>query len=106
MVNVVPLDICGVILGNSFMWDRDGIYYKKLNKLQLMNDGKVFQVNTHKSKKRLPMVIASQVKHLGNASKKFVLIMVKIQSLDEVNVTLSMVCNTDFRAPIVCKREE
>ena len=33
MVDVVPLDICGVILGNPYMWDRDGIYYKRLNKL-------------------------------------------------------------------------
>ena len=42
MFDVVPLDSCGVILGNPYVWDRDGIYYKILNKLQLVKDGKVF----------------------------------------------------------------
>jgi len=26
VVDVVPLEICGVILGNPYMWDRDGNY--------------------------------------------------------------------------------
>jgi len=33
VVDVIPLDICGVILCNTYMWDRDGIYYKILKKL-------------------------------------------------------------------------
>jgi len=59
VVDVVPLEICGVILGNPYMWDSDGIYYKRLNKLRLVKDGKVFLANTHKSKKKLPLVTAS-----------------------------------------------
>jgi len=38
VVDVVPLDICGVILGNPYMWDKDGIYYKRFNKLRLVKD--------------------------------------------------------------------
>ena len=71
MVDVIPLDIYGVILGNPFMWDKDGIYYRRLNKLWLVKDGKVFWVNAHKSRNKLPMVISGQVKHLINASKIF-----------------------------------
>ena len=61
MFDVVPLDICGVILGNPYVWDRDGIYYKILNKLQLVKDGKVFLAIAHKSRKKLPLVTGIQV---------------------------------------------
>lgn len=56
MVDVVPLDICGVILGNPYMWDRDGIYYRILNKMQLVKYGRVFLASAHKRKKNLPLV--------------------------------------------------
>jgi len=32
--------------------------------------------------------------------------MVKIESLGEVNLTLLVACNTNFRPPMMCKREE
>jgi len=31
--DVIHLDICGVILGNSYMWEKDGIYYRRLKKI-------------------------------------------------------------------------
>jgi len=80
MVDVVPLDICGVILGYPFMWDRDSIYYKRLNKLRLVKDENLFHVSAYKSSKKLPLVIDGHVKNLVNASKIFVLIMVKTKT--------------------------
>jgi len=59
MVDVVPLDICGLILSNPYMWDRDVIYYRVLNKLQSMKDGKVFLASAHKSKKNLSLVTSN-----------------------------------------------
>ena len=58
-----------------------------------MKYGKVFQVSAHKSKKKLPLIIDGKVKYLVNASKKFILIMVKIGASSEVNVMLSMIYN-------------
>jgi len=106
VVDVVPLDICSVILGNPYMWDRDGIYYRRLNKLRLVKDGKMFLASAHKSRKKLPLVTTGQVKHLVNASKMFILIMVKIGASSEVNLTLSAMCNTDLRPLVMCKREK
>ena len=65
----------------------------------------MFRVSKYKSKKKLPLVTTSQVKHLVNASKKFILIMVKIGALGEVNVMLLVVYNTYFRPSTVYKRE-
>lgn len=31
VTDVVPLDICGIIFGNLYLWNQDGIYYRKLN---------------------------------------------------------------------------
>jgi len=33
VVDVIPLDIYGVIPSNHYMYDRDVIYYRRLNKL-------------------------------------------------------------------------
>jgi len=76
MVDVVLLDIYGVILGNPYMWNRDGIYYRILNKLCLVKDEKAFLGSAYKRRKKLPLVISNQVKQLVNASKIF-LIMLK-----------------------------
>ena len=65
-----------------------------------------FLASAHKSRKNLPLVTFSQVKHLVNPSKNFVLIMVKIGALSEVNLTLLVAHNTDCRLLAMCKKRE
>ena len=38
VVDVISLDIYGVIIGDPYFWDKDGIYYQKMNKMKLMKD--------------------------------------------------------------------
>lgn len=59
MVDVIPLDICGVILGNPYLWDIDALYYRRLNKYKLVKDGKDYLVIPQKRKKKLPLVTTS-----------------------------------------------
>ena len=65
----------------------------------------VFLANAHKSKIKIPLVTSSQVKCLINASKILLLIMVKIGAYGEMNFTLSMMCNTNFRSLMTCNKE-
>jgi len=30
LLDVVPLDICGIVLGSPYLWDRDALSYKKM----------------------------------------------------------------------------
>ena len=59
LIDVVPLKIYGVIIGNSYMQDKVAIYYIRLNKLRLVKDGKVFLASANNNKKKLPLVTAS-----------------------------------------------
>jgi len=71
-----------------------------------MKYGKVFLASAHNTRKKIPLLTTSQVKHLVNASKRILLIMVKIEASSEVNLMLKVVCNNYFRLLNACKREE
>eukprot|EP00253_Pinus_taeda_P028570 PITA_28570 len=38
-LDIVPLDICGIVLGSPYMYDRKAIFYRAENKYQLTKDG-------------------------------------------------------------------
>lgn len=62
VVDVIPLDMCGVILYNPYLWDRGVLYYRMLSKYKLIKDGKDYLVTTHKNKKKFPLMRSNQVK--------------------------------------------
>jgi hypothetical protein len=39
-LDVVPLDMCGIVLGSPYMYDRKAILYHEDNKYRLTKDGK------------------------------------------------------------------
>ncbi|CAL2229057.1 unnamed protein product [Prunus armeniaca] len=45
---VVHLDVCQVILGSPYLWDRVAIHYQRLLKYRLVKDGKEFHINACK----------------------------------------------------------
>jgi hypothetical protein len=49
-IDVVPLDVCGVVFGSPYMYMRDAIFMKRLNQYRLVKDGKSFIINAHKGK--------------------------------------------------------
>lgn len=51
VIELMPLDIYGVVFENPYLWDSDVIYYRRLNQYMLIKEGKVYSVNDHKIQK-------------------------------------------------------
>ena len=49
-LDVVPLDVCGVVFGSPYMYMRDAIVMRRANQYCLIKDRKSFIVNTYKGK--------------------------------------------------------
>ncbi|KAF6168567.1 hypothetical protein GIB67_005179 [Kingdonia uniflora] len=88
---VVPLDVCQVILGSPYLWDRDAIHYRRARKYRLVKEGKEFHINVCKEHVTTNnLVTATQVKRLVNASGKFVLLVRPVQKGTSARVLSTM----------------
>jgi len=38
-LEVIPLDICGIVLGSPYLYDRKAILYRAKNKYQIVKNG-------------------------------------------------------------------
>jgi hypothetical protein len=76
-LDVIPLDICGIVLGSPYLYDRKAIFYRQENKYHLFKDNVEYVVRAHTKKMNLSVINAGQMKRLVNASKNFVLLMIK-----------------------------
>jgi hypothetical protein len=82
-VDVVPLDVCGVVFGSPYMYMRDAIFMRRENKYHLIKDGKYFIINAHKGKSNISLVSANQAKKLISSSRKFVLLFLRENQLGD-----------------------
>ena len=71
--DVVPLDICGLVLGSPYLYDHQAIFYRGKNKYHLFKDKIEYIVRAHKMKTNLVLVNVAQMKRLVKSSKNFVL---------------------------------
>jgi hypothetical protein len=76
-LDVIPLVICGIELGIPYLYDRRAIFHHHENKYHLFKNGVEYIVRAHTKKLNLSLVNAGQMKRLVNASKNFVLLMIK-----------------------------
>jgi hypothetical protein len=76
-LDVIPLDICGIVLGSPYLYDRKAIFHRHENKYHLFKNGIEYIVRAHTKNINLSLVNAGQMKRLVNASKNFVLLMIK-----------------------------
>ena len=60
-LDVVPVDICGFVLGSPYLYDHDAIFYKREHKYHLKKHGIEFIVRAHQSKNHLN-INANQMK--------------------------------------------
>lgn len=49
-LDVVPLDVRGVVFGSPCMYMRDAILMQRANQYQFVKDGKLFSIKVHKCK--------------------------------------------------------
>eukprot|EP00253_Pinus_taeda_P026466 PITA_26466 len=83
--DIVPLDICGIVLGSPYLYDRKAIFYRAENKYQLTKDGIEYIVRAHKIKENFSLTNSGQMKIIVNSSKQFLLMIVKEKDLDKSN---------------------
>ena len=84
-LDVIPLDICGIVLGSPYLYDRKAIFYHQENKYHLFKDGVEYIVRAHTKKMNLSLINVGQMKRLVNASKNFVeRALVRVSLVDNV----------------------
>ena len=76
-LDVVPLEITGVVLGIPYLYEKNEIFHFHENKYHLFKDGKEYIVRAHKKKLESSLVHAGKLKRLVNASQNITFLMVK-----------------------------
>ena len=80
-LDVIPLDIYGIVMGSPYLYDRKSIFHRHENKYHLFKNGVEYIVRAHTKKMNLSLVNVGQMKRLVNASKNFVLLMIKPKTM-------------------------
>jgi hypothetical protein len=81
-LDVVPLEICIIILGIPYLFENKDILYREENKYHLFKGKIEYIVRSHRIKNNVSLVSTGKVKRLVSASKYFVLMMVKKKEED------------------------
>ena len=69
VMDVIPLDICVMVLGSPYLFDRRAIFFREHNIYHLFKHEIKYIVRDHKMKNDLSMVSTGKMKMLVNASK-------------------------------------
>lgn len=85
VLDVIPLDICGIVLRIPDLYDRRAIFHCHENKYHLFKNGIEYIVRAHKKKSNLSLVNVGQMKRLVSASNNFVLLMIKPKCMLKIN---------------------
>jgi hypothetical protein len=97
-LDVIPLDICGIVLGSPYLYDRKAIFHRHENKYHLFKNGVEYIVRAHTKNMNLSLVNAGQMKRLVNASKNFVLLMIKPK--DDIENEVFQGCDTKLKSDL------
>jgi hypothetical protein len=73
----VPLEICGIVLGSPYLYDRKTIFYREQNQYHLFKEGIEYIVHSHSIKNNRSFVTTGQLKRVVNGSKNLTLVSVK-----------------------------
>jgi hypothetical protein len=97
-LDVIPLDICGIVLGSPYLYDRKAIFHHHENKYHLFKDGGEYIVRPHTKKMNLSLVNAGQMKRLVNASKNLFLLMIKPK--DDIENKVFQGCDAKLKSDL------
>jgi hypothetical protein len=61
---VIPLDICSIVLGSSYLFDKKDIFYRENNKYPLFNNEIEYIVRAHCIKTNVSLVRTWKMKRL------------------------------------------
>jgi hypothetical protein len=99
-LDIVPLDICGIVLGSPYLYDRKSIFYREDNKYCFNKDGKEYIVHAHRMKTDRSFATIGQLKRMVNASKSSTLMFVtKLEVCDAKHEMVQYVSNSHEVSP-------
>lgn len=98
-LDIVPLDICGLVLGSSYLYVRNDIFYRNENKYQLTKHGIEYIIRAHKLKDNFSLINFGKMKIIVNASKQFLLMIVKEKDIDKYYAFQG--CNPKQKADLI-----
>ena len=78
-LDVVPMDICGIVLGRPYLYDHKDILYRDKNQYHLFKYGIEYVIHAHRMKTIMSLITVGQMKRLVNARNNFVLMMIKVK---------------------------
>jgi hypothetical protein len=84
----VPLDICDIVLGIPYLFDKKVVLYQEENEYHIFKDGVEYIVIYHRIKANVSLVSTGGVKRLVSTRKSFVLMIVK-QKEEDIKYDLS-----------------
>ena len=70
-------------MGIPYLYDRKDIFYNEDNRYQLTKDGIEYIVHAHLMKTNISLFSTNQMKRLVNASKNYVLMIVKEKDVEQ-----------------------
>ena len=73
-LDVIRLDICGVVLGSLNLYDTIAIFHRKDSNYHLFKYGIEYIIKAHRIKTNLDLIDVNHMKRLINSSKKNYLI--------------------------------
>jgi hypothetical protein len=76
-LDVLSLDIYGVLFGIPYMYIRDAIFMERANQYILIKDGNSYIINVHKGKSNISLISANQFKKLISSSMKYVSLLLR-----------------------------
>jgi hypothetical protein len=76
-LHVVPLDICGIVLGSPYIYDRKEVFFRHEKKYHLIKGGVEYIVRSHSMRVNTTLVSAGKMKRLINTNKRYVLMVVR-----------------------------
>jgi hypothetical protein len=81
-LDVVPLDICGIVLGSPYLYDRKVVFFHHENKYHLTKGGVEYIVRAHNMRVNTTLVSMEQIKRCITTNKRYVLMVVKEKDVD------------------------
>lgn len=85
-LDVIPLNIYGMVLGSPYLYDRKAVFFRHENKYQITKDGVEYIVRAHQNKINANLVSAGQMKRLVNSNKGCMLMVVREKEAEFADV--------------------
>ena len=98
---MIPLDICGIVLGSSYLYDCDAVFYRTEHVYHLTKYGINYIVWAHKIKDHLNLINANQMKCLISSSKRYIFMSIKEQHKDLIDTFSG--CEIQYEGNLVKK---